>query len=115
MQNDTFTYVKDYILTFTSILYEAMPFILLGAIIAGVLEELVPQQFMDRVIPKNRFLAIALAGLVSLSVATVLLRREYRATTLALSGEREARREAESGSEHVSEAHIRQSRLTGPP
>jgi uncharacterized membrane protein YraQ (UPF0718 family) len=57
---------KNFILIFTSILYEAMPFILLGAIIAGILEELVPQQFMDRVIPKNRFLAIALAALLGL-------------------------------------------------
>ena len=36
--------VEDFIIIFTSILYEAMPFIVLGAVIAGMLEELVPQQ-----------------------------------------------------------------------
>jgi uncharacterized membrane protein YraQ (UPF0718 family) len=58
--------VADFILVFTSILYEAMPFIVLGAIIAGVLEELVPQQFLARVIPRNPFLAIGLSGMLGL-------------------------------------------------
>jgi uncharacterized membrane protein YraQ (UPF0718 family) len=54
--------VQDFIVLFTSILYEAMPFIVLGAILAGVLEELVPQQLIARIVPKNRFLAIVLAS-----------------------------------------------------
>jgi uncharacterized membrane protein YraQ (UPF0718 family) len=58
--------VKDFILFFTSILYEAMPFIVLGAVIAGILEELVPQQLIARVIPKNRALAIAMSALLGL-------------------------------------------------
>jgi uncharacterized membrane protein YraQ (UPF0718 family) len=58
--------VKDFILFFTSILYEAMPFIVLGAVIAGILEELVPQQLIARVIPKNRTLAIAMSALLGL-------------------------------------------------
>src|SRR5262245_40094377 len=49
-----------------SVYYEAMPFIVLGAIIAGVLEEMVPQQFMARVVPKNRLLAISLGALLGL-------------------------------------------------
>ena len=63
MENEYVIVIKDYILTFTSILYEAMPFIVLGAIISGILEELVPQQFFARVVPKNRFLAIAMSAL----------------------------------------------------
>jgi hypothetical protein len=51
---------------FLSILYEALPFIVIGAVIAGFLEELVPQRFFERVIPKNRFLAIALSALLGL-------------------------------------------------
>jgi uncharacterized membrane protein YraQ (UPF0718 family) len=39
---------KDFILVFTSILYEALPFIILGAILAGILEELVPQGLIPR-------------------------------------------------------------------
>src|SRR5919205_650602 len=43
-----------------------MPFIVLGAVIAGVLEELVPQQLIARLIPKNRALAIAMSALLGL-------------------------------------------------
>jgi uncharacterized membrane protein YraQ (UPF0718 family) len=58
--------VKDFILVFTSILYEAMPFIVLGAVIAGFLEELVPQQLITRLVPKNRSLAICMGTLLGL-------------------------------------------------
>jgi uncharacterized membrane protein YraQ (UPF0718 family) len=58
--------VKDFILDFTSILYEAMPFIVLGAVIAGILEELVPQQLIARIVPKSRFLAIAMGALLGM-------------------------------------------------
>jgi uncharacterized membrane protein YraQ (UPF0718 family) len=57
---------KDFILNFTGILYEAMPFIVLGAIIAGILEELVPQQLITRIVPKNRALAIAMSALLGM-------------------------------------------------
>src|SRR5262245_59661569 len=43
-----------------------MPFIILGAVSAGVLEELVPQQLIARLIPRSRFLAIALSSLLGL-------------------------------------------------
>lgn len=62
--------VKNFIIDFMSIFFEAMPFIILGAIIAGILEELVPQQWISRLVPKNRALATlfvvpsALLGLV---------------------------------------------------
>ncbi len=56
--------VYDFILIFTSILYEALPFIVLGALIAGFLEELVPQQLIARIVPRNPVAAILLgAGL----------------------------------------------------
>lgn len=60
------TNVENFILIFTSILYEALPFIILGAVIAGVLEELVPQWIVAKVIPRNRVLAIAMGGLLGL-------------------------------------------------
>ncbi len=53
--------VRDFIVIFLSIVYEALPFIILGAVIAGFLEELVPQQLITRFIPRNRPLAIALS------------------------------------------------------
>jgi uncharacterized protein len=48
--NDTALQAKtwDFILVFTSILYEALPFIILGAVLAGILEELVPQGLIPR-------------------------------------------------------------------
>ena len=54
------------ILIFTSIIWEAMPFIVLGVVLAGVLEEFVPQQAITKVIPKNKILAIAMGGVLGL-------------------------------------------------
>lgn len=48
----------DFLITFAAIVYEAMPFIVIGAIVSGALEELLPQQFFARFLPKNRMLAI---------------------------------------------------------
>jgi uncharacterized membrane protein YraQ (UPF0718 family) len=58
--------VEDFIVRFTAILYEALPFIILGAVIAGVLEELLPQRLLARVLPRSRFLSIAIGGLLGL-------------------------------------------------
>jgi uncharacterized membrane protein YraQ (UPF0718 family) len=58
--------IQDFIIVFVSILYEAIPFIVLGAIISGILEELVPQRIIARLIPKNRFLGIAMGGFLGL-------------------------------------------------
>jgi uncharacterized membrane protein YraQ (UPF0718 family) len=60
---------KDLLITFTSIIYEAMPFIVLGVVLAGLLEEFVPQQLLARVIPRGKALmvgAIALGALLGL-------------------------------------------------
>ncbi len=58
--------VKDFILTFMAVFFEAMPFIVLGALISGILEELVPQQMIARFIPRNRLLAISMGALLGL-------------------------------------------------
>jgi len=58
--------IRDFIVIFTSILYEALPFIILGAVLAGFLEEMVPQRYVARVIPRNRILAIAASGWLGL-------------------------------------------------
>jgi uncharacterized membrane protein YraQ (UPF0718 family) len=58
--------VKNFILIFTSILYEALPFIVFGAVIAGLVEEMIPQRLIARLIPRNRVLAIAIGGLLGL-------------------------------------------------
>src|SRR6188508_306770 len=41
-----------------------MPFIVLGVVIAGLLEEFVPQQAIARVIPRSRLVAIGLGGML---------------------------------------------------
>ncbi len=53
---------EQFLLVFTSIVYEALPFVVLGVVIAGLLEEFVPQQFITKVIPRSRVLAIAMGG-----------------------------------------------------
>jgi uncharacterized membrane protein YraQ (UPF0718 family) len=58
--------IKDLILTFTSIFYEALPFIILGSVIAGVLEHAIPKHWITRLVPKNRTAAIALSCLLGI-------------------------------------------------
>ena len=67
---------RNFILLFTSILWEALPFIVLGAVIAGILEELVPQELITRLVPRTRILAIAvsLALLLGRSLAQPIRR-----------------------------------------
>jgi uncharacterized membrane protein YraQ (UPF0718 family) len=57
---------EQFILIFTSIVWEALPFIVLGVLIGGIFEEFVPQQAVAKVIPRSRLLAIALGGLLGL-------------------------------------------------
>jgi uncharacterized membrane protein YraQ (UPF0718 family) len=66
MQNPPDMYVILFLGRFLSIFYEAMPFIVLGAVISGFLEELVPQRFITNLIPRNHTLAIALSALLGL-------------------------------------------------
>lgn len=54
------------ILVFTSIIYEALPFVVLGVVLAGILEEFVPQQALIKVIPSNQTLAVALGAVLGL-------------------------------------------------
>lgn len=58
--------VQPFIIHFTSILWEAFPFIVLGALIAGVLEEMVPQQAIAKIVPRSKLVAIALGGVLGL-------------------------------------------------
>jgi uncharacterized membrane protein YraQ (UPF0718 family) len=57
---------ENLILIFASIIYEALPFVVLGVVIAGLLEEFVPQQALARVFPRSRPLAVALGGVLGL-------------------------------------------------
>jgi uncharacterized protein len=58
--------VLNFLKIFTSIIWEAFPFIMLGAVIAGILEEVVPQQAIARIVPKNKLLAICLGAVLGI-------------------------------------------------
>ena len=49
---------------FISILIEALPFVLLGVIISGIIQIFVTDEMMARVIPKNKIGAVLLASLI---------------------------------------------------
>ncbi len=58
--------ILDFILTFSAILWEAMPFIVVGAVIAGVLEEFLPQQFITQILPRSILPAVVIGALLGL-------------------------------------------------
>lgn len=55
---------QDFALAFLSILFEGAPFILLGTLISGFIDVYLPAGTMDRFLPKNKFLAVLMAGLM---------------------------------------------------
>jgi uncharacterized protein len=58
--------VQDFVLNFSSILWEALPFIVLGAIIAGLLEELLPQHWISKFMPRMALPAVLIGGALGL-------------------------------------------------
>jgi hypothetical protein len=58
--------IQTFVNLFTSIVWEAMPFIVLGAILAGILEELLPQRLITKVLPKNPIISVIAGGLLGL-------------------------------------------------
>lgn len=55
---------QDFAYAFLSILFEGAPFILLGTLISGFIDIYLPAGMMDRLLPKKRFPAILVAGLL---------------------------------------------------
>jgi uncharacterized membrane protein YraQ (UPF0718 family) len=55
---------QDFALAFLSILFEGAPFILLGTLISGFIDIYLPAGTMDRFLPKNKILAVLMAGLL---------------------------------------------------
>lgn len=50
---------------FISILIEAIPFILIGVILSGIIQMFVSEEMIARIMPKNRFLAVLFGALVN--------------------------------------------------
>ncbi|MFM2297183.1 MAG: hypothetical protein RL117_890 [Verrucomicrobiota bacterium] len=55
---------QDFAFAFLSILFEGAPFILLGTLISGFIDIYMPPGMMDRFLPKNKTLAVIVAGLM---------------------------------------------------
>ncbi len=55
---------QDFALAFLSILFEGAPFILMGTLISGFIDIYLPPGTMERFLPKNKTLAIMMAGLM---------------------------------------------------
>ncbi len=58
--------ILDFLIRFQSVLWEAMPFIVLGALIAGVLEEFLPQEFITKLLPRSAVPAVMVGALIGL-------------------------------------------------
>jgi uncharacterized protein len=62
VEQDVYEFVKN----FVSIIWEAFPFVVLGAVIAGILEEVVPQQAIAKLVPRNTLLAVGIGAVLGL-------------------------------------------------
>ena len=56
----------DFCYAFISILLEGVPFVLLGTLLSGLIDQFLPAKFLYRILPKNRGASILVSGLVGL-------------------------------------------------
>ncbi|MEI8292672.1 MAG: permease [bacterium] len=55
---------QDFSYAFISVLLEGVPFILLGTLLSGLIEQFLPARWMTRLIPRNAFAAVCLGGVL---------------------------------------------------
>jgi uncharacterized protein len=53
---------------FVSICIQALPFLVLGVTVSGVIAALVSPEFVDRIVPRNRYLAVPAAGVAGFAL-----------------------------------------------
>lgn len=58
--------INDFVIAFVCVLWQAMPFIVLGAVVAGILEEVLPQEAIGKLLPTNPFFAVLIGGALGL-------------------------------------------------
>lgn len=58
--------LSDFVLVWWGLLFEAMPFVILGAILSGIVERCVSRETVVRFFPKNRYLGIAASACLGL-------------------------------------------------
>ena len=67
MENPWFTFsFTDFSYAFLSVLLEGVPFILIGTLLSGIIDEFLPSRVMVRLLPRNAFLGICLSGAMGL-------------------------------------------------
>ncbi len=58
--------LPDFSYAFVSVLLEGVPFILLGTILSGLIDQFLPARFMTRLLPRNAFAAVCLGGVLGI-------------------------------------------------
>jgi uncharacterized membrane protein YraQ (UPF0718 family) len=58
--------INDFSAIFLSIIFEGIPFILIGALVSSVIQIFVSEETIARIIPKNQFVGVLIASLVGL-------------------------------------------------
>ena len=58
--------LSDFSFAFLSILLEGLPFLLLGTIIAGLIDQFFPARLMTRMLPRNPYAGVLVSGLLGL-------------------------------------------------
>jgi uncharacterized protein len=67
LDNSWFTFsLPDFSYAFLSVLLEGVPFILIGTLLSGIIDEFLPSRVMVRLLPRNAFLGICLSGAMGL-------------------------------------------------
>jgi uncharacterized protein len=67
LENPWFTFsFADFSYAFLSVLLEGVPFILIGTLLSGVVDEFLPSRVMVRFLPRNAFFGICLSGAMGL-------------------------------------------------
>lgn len=54
----------DFSLSFLSILFEGLPFLLLGTLLSGLIDQFLPARMMTRLLPRNAYAGIAVSGML---------------------------------------------------
>ena len=57
---------NDFAFSFLSVLFEGIPFLLLGALVSGLVDVFVPAERMQRLLPANPVAGILISGLLGL-------------------------------------------------
>jgi hypothetical protein len=58
--------LPDFSYAFLSILFEGLPFLLIGTIISGLIDQFLPAQLMTRLLPRNPYVGAVVSGLLGI-------------------------------------------------